>query len=119
MSPAYPFPGCCDHSSNAHTRDHCLACNCTRPATQIQQPPPNEPAEADTLVDILGPCKATGPLAPCHALVLDEDRACHQEWHDKLAADLWQLTEALRDQPPNRNGTPSPDRTPHDELPSL
>lgn len=36
---AYPFEGCCEHTSNAHSRLHCLLCDCKRPPEVVNPQP--------------------------------------------------------------------------------
>lgn len=74
----YPYEGCCQHSANAHTRDHCLACDCHRPPIQVQTPPatPDDPGLAE-----LHECNL------CHALTTT-DREPHIKWHERQADTL-------------------------------
>lgn len=77
--PTYPFEGCCPHGPNAHNRLRCLACECEKPAVQVQAgvqagtlaPPPEEATD----LQVCGTCRA---------LLLPTDREAHLDWHDRL-----------------------------------
>lgn len=84
----YPFPGCCPHSPNAHTRNHCLACACVKPPARIDPPPQPEPAPTFD-VDFLRSC------VQCGALLLDEDREKHIDWHQRELDRFESITIAL------------------------
>jgi hypothetical protein len=81
----YPREGCCQHSANAHTRDHCLACDCHRPPIQVQTPPatPDDPGLTE-----LHECNL------CHALTTT-DREPHIKWHERQADTLEEILSRL------------------------
>lgn len=88
MTVAYPFPGCCPHSFNAHARDHCLACDCAKPPARIDTAPQPEP-EPTFDVDFLRSC------GQCGVLLLDENREKHLDWHQAELDRFESITIAL------------------------
>jgi hypothetical protein len=88
MTAEYPYPDCCEHTFNTHTDDHCLACNCRRPAVQIAPAP-----EGDTGIDLR-------ECGVCHALTTDEARVRHLDYHERqmntLENTLTSLTNLAR-----------------------
>jgi hypothetical protein len=81
----YPREGCCQHSANSHTRDHCLACECLRPPIQAQTAPA---APADPGLAELHECNL------CHALTTT-DREPHIKWHERQADTLETILSRL------------------------
>jgi hypothetical protein len=79
----YPREGCCQHSANSHTRDHCLACECLRPPMQVQTTPPDDPGLAE-----LHECGL------CHALTTT-DRESHIKWHERQMDTLEEILSRL------------------------
>jgi hypothetical protein len=77
-TPRYPFEGCCPHSANAHSRERCLVCDCSRPPVQVQVGP-TAPQQPDD-----GPDADLRACGVCGALTLDEDREKHATWHERL-----------------------------------
>lgn len=71
----YPFEGCCDHGSNSHTRERCLACDCTKPAVQVTSRPVVDGVDPGELADV----RVCGH---CRALTLADDRDAHAGWHE-------------------------------------
>jgi hypothetical protein len=95
---AYPFPGCCPHSFNAHARDHCMACDCTKPPTPISTlPAPREPADTVSLGEELpeGDLQFPRTCGNCHALIWEEDREVHLDWHQGELDRFESITIAL------------------------
>jgi hypothetical protein len=96
-TPDYPFPGCCAHTFNAHSRDRCLACECTRPPVQIGTPgqrpattPGQDAAVEETEVADLRECGL------CSALVRNAQAERHLEWHETLTHTLENLLLAAQ-----------------------
>lgn len=93
----YPLPGtCCEHSANAHSRDHCLVCDCQKPPQVIYtqqvgapQPPPREDDDPSSPVLDLIEC------GQCHALLTPAAREAHLTWHEKLVDTLSNMFTAL------------------------
>lgn len=75
--PTYPFDGCCEHGPNAHNRDRCLACPCTKPAVQVTPKAEKPVFDAMDQPDIRR-------CVMCKALHLDSDREAHLDWHEEL-----------------------------------
>lgn len=87
----YPYEGCCEHSANAHSRKHCLLCDCEKAPQVMQVPvpvpaPPPEP-EPDIGVEVLHPCGI------CKGLTVD--REGHQTWHERELARQENFVRAL------------------------
>jgi hypothetical protein len=85
----YPYAGCCPHTFNAHDRTHCTACDCTRPPVQVGTAKTGDaptPSDSTEWTDI----RACGV---CHALVLDDSRAAHLDWHETTLRTLDHLLE--------------------------
>ena len=89
----YPDPpNCCEHSANAHSRKHCLLCDCEKAPQVSRAAAPPEP-EGETV--------GLRPCGHCHAAVPDtpEDVEGHLDWHERqlgslevLMAAVWSLT---------------------------
>lgn len=99
----YPFPGCCEHTTNAHSRRHCLLCDCEKSPVQVAPAPPPSWAPEDVDTTNVRPCEV------CHALTLAEDAEQHAEWHDRQLITLENLAAALsglrhRTAPPHPEG---------------
>jgi hypothetical protein len=89
-------PGCpwsqCEHSFNAHTRDHCMGCECEKPPPPLPQPAPAitveefEAGERDSLRQHLdmGPQLTFDPdniCGICSAVVVDREK--HVSFHER------------------------------------
>ena len=87
----YPFEGCCEHTSNAHTRDHCLLCTCAKPAVQItvNQGSKVEEPEPEAGLTELHECGV------CHHLVTKEGREAALDWHERLSDTIANLGTAI------------------------
>lgn len=101
MTAEYPFDGCCPHVFNAHTRNHCVVCDCTKLPARIDMAPLPEPSPTVD-GDVLRSC------GQCGALLLDENREKHIDWHQReldsradILTTLAKLTHDLKigDQP--------------------
>jgi hypothetical protein len=85
----YPYAGCCPHTFNAHDRTHCTACDCTRPPVQVGTAKTSDaptPSDSTEWTDL----RACGV---CHALVLDDSRVAHLDWHETTLRTLDHLLE--------------------------
>lgn len=98
MATEYPFDGCCEHGPNAHTDDHCLACNCHRPAVQVAPAPDDGPG-----IDLR-------QCGVCHALTTDEGRIPHLDYHERqmnslenMLTSLTNLAQARRPRRPRKD----------------
>jgi hypothetical protein len=73
----YPYDGCCEHTHNAHTRDHCMLCTCVRGPIQVGPtvgtvaPLPAQPA----VLDLVSTPEVDPDLAANYSLLILIDGA--------------------------------------------
>jgi hypothetical protein len=82
----YPFPGCCEHTPNAHSRKHCLLCECEKGPVQVGQPA-QDPQPGVLELSKCGTCRAL--------LENEEDRTAHLDWHERQLRTIENLALAV------------------------
>jgi hypothetical protein len=72
--------GQCEHTANAHTRDHCMGCHCEKPPP----PPPGAPDQVELEALELDVCTACGAYV--------DNREKHVTWHERQLDTMTNLT---------------------------
>jgi hypothetical protein len=89
--PTTPCPfGQCEHTGNAHTRNHCTLCECEKAPVVI--PPPAPPTPPPTDEEELHTC------GQCGALTTDAAREKHADDHERTLNTLealFRITQML------------------------
>lgn len=80
----YPFPGCCEHTANAHSRRHCLLCDCEK-QPQVQAPPPEPQMTWSQWADVVTPTMPhfdvdVTDLSICPRCGCLVDAEIHEQW---------------------------------------
>lgn len=104
--PAYPFKGCCEHGPNAHNKDRCLACDCAKPAVQVQAGVRglHNQYPLGTDFPVAMPHEEGGIEVPapdvikcglCKALLDPADREAHLDHHERVTNTIANLAAAV------------------------
>lgn len=85
-----PF-GQCEHTSNAHSRKHCLLCDCEKaPVVHLPPQPQDLPPDDERGLAVLHDCGI------CGALTAPDTREKHVAWHERQITTLENLFRAIR-----------------------
>lgn len=79
--------GQCEHSYNAHGRDHCLACDCEKPPPPLPVPAVTQTEEVELEALEMDVCNV------CSAYVADRER--HVTWHERTLDTITNLVMSI------------------------